>query len=121
MKNGKLSIYVDIKTSTQSVMRLHYMLQMLEDIGHKLAGSKIYSALDAASGLWQIPLAEDSQLFTTFITPFGRFAFKSMPFRITSGPKFFQRDMVEWLKEHAGVEIIMDYILMHGRDLQEHD
>ena len=44
-----------------------------------------------------------------------------MPFRITSGPYIFQRDMVELLKGHTSVAGIMDDILVHGRDVQEHD
>ncbi|MEQ2280420.1 hypothetical protein AMECASPLE_019655 [Ameca splendens] len=37
----------------------------------KLAGSTVFSSVDAASGFWQIPLEEDRALLTTFITPLG--------------------------------------------------
>ena len=36
-------------------------------------------SLDAASGFYQIPLHEDSRRLTTFITPFGRYAFHCHP------------------------------------------
>ena len=69
------------------------MLPSLEDITPKLAESKVFSTLDAASGFWQIPIDEGSQLLTTFITPFGRYGICRLPFEISSAPEIFQRKM----------------------------
>ena len=48
---------------------------MVDEILAQIQGARIFSKLDANSGFWQIPLAEQSQLLTTFITPFGRCCF----------------------------------------------
>ena len=74
-KTGAVRICVDVKQLNTAVRREHHMLPSLEDIAPKLAGSKVFSPLDAASGFWQIPIDEDSQLLTTFITPFRRYVF----------------------------------------------
>ena len=120
-KNGTVRICVDLKKLNIAVRREHLMLPSLDDIAPKLAHSKVFSTLDAASGFWQIPLDENSQLMTTFITPFGRYAFRRLPFGISSAPEIFQRKMSSLLEGLSGVEVIMDDILVHGRDLEEHD
>ena len=120
-KNGQVRICVDLKRLNQEVRREHFTLPSINDIAPKLAGSQYFSTLDAASGFWQIPLEEKSQLLTTFMTPVGRFAFCRLPFGITSAPEIFQRKMTELLSGLEGVEVIMDDVLVHGTSLEEHD
>ena len=93
----------------------------MEDISPELRGSKIFSKLDAASGFHQILLEKESRLLTTFITLFGRYCFKRLPFGISSAPEIFQRKMTELLGELKGVHVIIDDILIHGRTMEEHD
>jgi hypothetical protein len=53
---GDVRICVDLKRLNRSVKRERYTLPSLDDVTHKLAGSKVFSKLDATSGFWQIPL-----------------------------------------------------------------
>ena len=93
-----------------------FMLPNLDDIAPKLANSSVFSSLDASSGFFQIPLEESSSALTTFITPFGRFRFKHIPMGITSSPEIFQKKMCELLAGHEGCDVIMDDILIYGKD-----
>ena len=120
-KSGKIRICVDLKQLNKAVRREHYSLPSLEDIAPKLAGATCFSTLDAESGFWQIPLEKESQLLTTFITPFRRYAFQRLPFGISSAPEIFQRKMREMLGGLDGVEVIMDDILVYGSTVKEHD
>ena len=120
-KNGKIRLCIDLKNLNKAVLRENFALKTLDDIAPNLVGAKYFTTLDAASGFWQIPLHEDSQLLTTFITPFGRYAFKRLPFGINSAPEIFQRKMVELLTGLEGVEVIIDDILVHGKSLEQHD
>lgn len=120
-KNGKIRICVDLKNVNKAVKRPHYSIPTLEDIAPKLAGSTVFSTLDAASGFWQIPLHEDAIPLTTFITPFGRFAFQRLPFGINVATDEFQIRMIEAFRGFDGVEVIIDDILVHGKDVEEHD
>ena len=119
-KNGTVCICVDFKKLNIAVRREHPMLPSLDDIAPKLAHLKVFSALDAASGFGQIPIDENSRLMTTFITPFGCYAFHRLPFGISSAPEIFLRKMPSLLEGLSGVEVITDNILVHGRDLEEH-
>ena len=120
-KTGAVRICIDLKQYNTAVRRDHFMLPSLEDISPKLADSKVFSTLDVTSGFWQIPIDEENQLLTTFITPFGRYAFCRLPFGISSAPEIFQRKMSTLLDGMNGVEVIMDDILVHGRSIKEHD
>ena len=53
------------------VLREAHPLPNVDETLEQLAGAKIYSKLNANSGFWQIPLAKESQLLTTFVTPYG--------------------------------------------------
>ncbi|KAL6491496.1 hypothetical protein MHYP_G00018410 [Metynnis hypsauchen] len=118
---GKVRICVDLKKLNKAVKREQYLLPTTEEITTKLSGATVFSSLDAASGFFQIPLHPDSCKLTTFITPFGRFSFKRLPFGITSAPEIFQRKMKETLQRLEGVEVFMDDILVHGATVEEHD
>ena len=118
---GGVRICVDLQRLNKAVKREHLVLPTLDDIAPNLAGSVLFSSLDAESGFWQIPLEPESQKLTTFISPFGRFCFQRLPFGITSASEIFQRKMQELLEGHEGVEVIVDDILVHGRTREEHD
>lgn len=117
----KARICVDLTKLNKSVKREHYILPTPDEITAKLCGATVFSSLDAASGFWQISLHPDSCKLTTFITPFGRYCFKRLPFGITSAPEIFQRKMLETLSGLEGVEVFMDDILVHGTSMEQHD
>ncbi len=103
-------------------MYIHcYMLPAVDQTLSMLARAKVLSKLDANSGFWQIPLAPQSALLTTFITPFGRYCFHRLPFGITSGPEHFQRRMSETLKGIPGVVCLIDDLLVQGKNQEQHN
>jgi hypothetical protein len=73
------------------------------------------------AGFWQIPLDDDSKLLTTFIPPFGRYAFNRLPFVISSAPEIFQLTVSTILEGLSGVICHMDDVLIHGSNIHEHD
>ena len=83
-KNGAVRICVDLQKLNKSVLREVHPLPRVDETLGLLAGATVFSKLDANSGFWQIPLAEESRPLTTFLTPFGRFWFNKLPFGISS-------------------------------------
>lgn len=118
---GKAHICVDLKRLNEAVKREQYILPTTDEIITKLSGATVFSTLDAASGFFQIPLHRNSCKLTTFITLFGRFHFKRLPFGITSAPEIFQRKMMETMEGLEGVEIFMDDVLVYGAKVSEHN
>ena len=119
--SGAVRICVDLKPLNQSVLRQTHPIPKVDDTLAQLAGATIYSKLDANSGFWQIPLAEESRKLTTFLTPFGRYCFNKLPFGISSAPELFQQRMSKLLEGLSGMVCLMDDILIFGSNTAEHD
>ena len=119
--NSQVRICVDLTRLNQSVKRERHPLPAVDQTLAQLAGAKVFTKLDANSGFWQIPLAPASSLLTTFITPFGQYCFRGLPFGISSAPEHFQRRMSEALNGLTGTVCMMDDILVHGKTREEHD
>ncbi|XP_042345404.1 uncharacterized protein K02A2.6-like [Plectropomus leopardus] len=120
-RTADVRICVDLKRLNMAVKRERFVLPTIDDILPRLAESRVFSLLDAASGFWQIPLERETAKLTTFITPTGRYFFKRLPFGISSAPEIFQREMSVLFRGQNGVEVYMDDILVHGRDEKEHE
>ena len=120
-RSGDVRICVDLKALNESVKRETHLIPKVDSVLAQLSGAAVFSKLDASSGFWQIPLSERSKLLTTFITPFGRYAFNKLPFGIASAPEIFQRRMNRILEGLDSVVCMMDDILVFGKDSAEHN
>ena len=120
-QSKKLRICLDPRHLNKAIQREHFQLPTLEDITTRLTGAQMFSKLDANHGYWQIPLTPDSQLLTTFNSPFGRYCFLRMPFGIKSAQEIFQKRMSQLLGDLPGVETDIDDILVWGKSKEEHD
>ena len=120
-KSGAVRICTDLKKLNLAVKRERYIIPTIDDILHRLKGSKVFTKLDATSGFWQIPLDPSTAKLTTFISPFGRFYYKRLPFGITSAPEIFQRTMEEILQGINNVVCFFDDILIHSSCPEEHE
>jgi len=117
----RVRICVDLTRLKQAVHREVYQMATVEETLGSLTKGSVFSKLDANSRLHQIVLNPESAKLTTFITPFGRYTFKRLPFGISSAPEYFQKRMDKEFSGIEGVKCHMDHILVVGRDLVEHD
>ncbi len=117
----KIRLCVDLTHFKKWVRRERHILLAVDQTLAMLAGAKVFTKLDATSGFWQIPLSKESKLLTTFITPFGRYAFNRLPFGISLAPEHFQRRISQMLEGCEGVVCHADDILVYGEDMQKHD
>ena len=120
-RSGEVRICVDLKELNGSVLREVHPIPKVDETLAQLSGATIFSKLDANSGFWQIPLAAESRLLTTFITPFGRFCFNKLPFGVSCAPELFQRRMSRLLEGLPGVLCLMDDVVVFGANKEEHE
>ena len=118
-ESGTDRIYVDVKPLNESIP--HDPIPKVDTTLAQLAGAKVFSKLDANSELWQIPLAKQSRLLTTFIMQYRRFCFNKLPFGISSAPEVFQHRMDDLLSGLSGVLCHVNDILIYSKDAAEHN
>ena len=119
--NGNVRTCVDLTKLNQAVRREIYHMPTVEETLGSIMEGTVFFKLDANSGFHQKVLSPESSNLTTFITPFGRFIFKRLPFGISSAHEHFQKRMVKKLSGIEGVTRCMDDILVRGKDKAEHD
>ena len=120
-KSGAVRICVDLKSLNESVLREVHPIPKVDETLAQLTGASLFTKLDANSGFWQIPLAKESRLLTTFITPSGRYCFNKLLFGISSAPELFQKRMSKILAGLDGMVCQMDDVLIFGANQVEHD
>ena len=79
--------------------------------------AKYFTVLDALKGYHQCPLDKDSQLVTTFITPFGRYRFMRAPFGLSSISEHHDRRMYKAFQDLPDFRRIVDGVLIFDEDL----
>lgn len=120
-KDGSLRICLDPKFLNQALKRPHHKTPTLEELNHKFTGARYLSKLDAKAGYWGVQLHKDSQLLTTFQSPYGRYAFKRLPFGLSASQDIFQSRMDMILEQCDGAEGIADDVVVYGATEDEHD
>ena len=92
--NGSIRLCIDLTKLNQGIQRELYQLESVDETIAKIGNECIVmSKLDANSGYWQIPLDENSQRYTAFITPFGRYCCTRGPFGMNSMQEIFNKKM----------------------------
>lgn len=87
-----------------------------------MSDAKVFSVVDATSGLWHIELDEKSSELLTFNTPFGRYQYLRMPYGINLASEIFQKRMTQVFDDLSGVKTINDDdILILDRNKAEHN
>ena len=78
--NGELRCCLDPKGLNKAIERERFHIKTRQEICAELSGAKYFSQLDLKSAYWQIQLDVNSNLLTTFGTPFGRYMYNVLPF-----------------------------------------
>lgn len=120
--DGSVRICVDLTKLNQFVERpLHPLPTPKEVVTQVPPGARYFATLDAKCGYWQLPLQDDSQRFTVFITPFGRYKFLRAPMGLTStGDEYCRRGdaALQGLSNHVK---LVDDILVFSKTPEEHE
>ena len=117
-RSGNVCLCMDLTKLNEGV---HRGEKGRRDSWECISSGTVFSELGANSGFHQVALMYESTKFTMFITPFGRFMFRRLPYGISSAPEYFQKRMDKELTGLQGVLCHMDDILVIGQNKEEHD
>lgn len=120
-KSGKLRVCIDPRPLNKAILRQHFKMPTREEMIAQLAGAKYFSKLDAAQGFWQLELDEPSSYLCTFITPFGRYRYRRLPFGISSAPEVYHKTVSQIFDGMDGVSTFADDIIVWGNTREQHE
>nr|GEX14287.1 reverse transcriptase domain-containing protein [Tanacetum cinerariifolium] len=103
-------VCIDYRKLNEVTRKDHFPLSFMDQMLKRLAGNKYYCFLDGFSGYFQIPIDPKDQEKTTFMCPYGTFAYRRMPFGLCNAPGTFQRYMMAIFHDmiEKTMEVFMD-------------
>ena len=114
-KDGTNQWAVDYRELNKFTLPDAYPTPCLSHIVEGLAGSRVFSSLDAAQAFHNVPIEEDSQDATAFVCMYGLFKFLRMPFGLRNAGAVYSR-LVAQIMDNLGLQSVAHYlddILIH--------
>ncbi len=119
--DGSLRLCVDLRNLNKFVKRPHHPVRSPKDAVSAIPpNSRYFTTCDAKSGYFQCELDEESQLLTTFITPWGRFKHLRATMGLSCAGDEFNRRTDAALAGIDNMEKVVDDIILHGENLEDH-
>nr|GEY62499.1 reverse transcriptase domain-containing protein [Tanacetum cinerariifolium] len=87
-------VCIDYQKLNDATRKDHFPLPFMNQMLERLTGNEYYCFLDGFSSYFQIPIDPQDQGKTTFMCPYGTFAYRCMPFSLCNAPGTFQRCMM---------------------------
>jgi hypothetical protein len=116
-KNKKWRMCVDYTGLNKACPKDPFPLPRIDQVVDSTAGCETLCFLDAYSGYHHIAMCIADQLATLFITPFGTYCYKTMPFGLKNAGATFERCMRHVFGELIGsiIEAYVDDIMVKSR------
>ena len=119
---GAYRLCCDFRRLNQVTRQDAYPLPRIDDSLDALSGAVYFSTLDLISGYWQVPLDEDAQEKSAFVTRSGLWRWKVLPFGLTSAPATFERLMERVLHglQWKSLLLYLDDVIIFSTDFASH-
>jgi len=115
-----LRMCIDYRALNRITLKDRYPLPNIEELIDRLQGAVHFSKLDLASGYHQMRIKDSDQEKTAFITPYGLYEWKVLPFGLANAPSAFMRRMHDVLGKYKFTAIYLDDILIFSQNESEH-
>ena len=113
---------VDFKDLNKASPKYDFPLPHIDILVDNIAGHALLSFMDGFSGYNQIKMAPKDMEKISFITPWGTYCYKVMPFGLKNVSATYQRVATTLLQDliHKEVEVYVDDMIVKSKDREEH-
>ena len=108
-KDGTKRFCVDYRGLNAVTIKDAYPVPRIDETLDALSGAQWFSALDLASGYWQVALDEEASQKSTFVVRNGLYRWKCMPFGLCNAPATFER-LMEKVMRGLQWDILLIYL-----------
>nr|GEV29099.1 reverse transcriptase domain-containing protein [Tanacetum cinerariifolium] len=107
-------VCIDYHKLNEATRKDHFPLPFMDQMLERLAGNEYYCFLNSFSSYFQIPIDLKDQEKTTFMCPYGTFAYRRMPFGLCNASGTSQRCMMAIFHDmiKKTMEVFMDDFLV---------
>ncbi|XP_027368366.1 uncharacterized protein LOC113874337 [Abrus precatorius] len=121
-KDGKVRMCVDYRDLNRASPKDDFPLPHIDVLVDNTAQHSLFSFMDGYSGYNQIKMAEEDMEKTMFITPWGPFCYRVMPFGLKNAGATYQRAMITLFHDmmHREVEVYVDDMIAKSTNEEDH-
>ncbi|EOY10242.1 Uncharacterized protein TCM_025612 [Theobroma cacao] len=121
-KDGKVRMCVDYRDLNRASPKDNFPLPHIDTLVDNTTRHSMFSFMDGFSGYNQIKMALEDREKITFITMWGTFCYKVMPFGLKNAGVTYQRAMVTLFHDmmHREVEVYVDDMIVKARKTEDH-
>ena len=120
--DGKIQVYVNFKDLNKASPKDDFPLLHIDILVDNTAGHALLLFMDGFSGYNQILMAPEDREKTTFITQWGVYCYRVMPFGLKNAGAIYQRAATTLLHDmiHKEVEVYVDDMIVKSKDRPGH-
>ena len=121
-KDGKVRMYVDYRDLNRASPKDNFPLPHIDTLVDNTAKHSLFSFMDGFSSYNQIRMAPKDMEKTTFLTMWGTFCYKVMPFGLKNAEATYQRAMVTLFHNmmHKAIEVYVDDMIAKFQREDDH-
>ncbi|XP_071905959.1 uncharacterized protein [Coffea arabica] len=121
-KSGEVRVCVDYRDLNKASPKDDFPLPNIHILLDNTAGHEIETFCDCFAGYHQILMAEEDREKTAFITPWGTFCYRVMPFGLKNAGATYQRTMTTLFHDmiHREMEVYVDDIIIKSKRAEDH-
>ncbi|KAK5802979.1 hypothetical protein PVK06_030616 [Gossypium arboreum] len=116
-KDGKVRMCMDYRDLNKASPKDNFPLSHIDTLVDNTEGYSLFSFMDGFSGYNQIKMHPEDMEKTTFVTIWGTFCYKVMPFGLKNAGATYQRAMVTLFHDmmHKEIEVYVDDMIANPK------
>ncbi|KAK8584260.1 hypothetical protein V6N12_068506 [Hibiscus sabdariffa] len=121
-KDGKVRMSMDYRDLNRASPKDSFPFPHIDTMVDNTACHSYFSYMDGFYGYNQIKMCPDYMSKTTFVTLWGTFCYKVMPFGLKNAGATYQRTLVVLFRDmmHKEIEVYVDDMIAKSRTEEEH-